>query len=96
MSDTLTGVIISVGSVLTRVTLSAAPSEELFINYDYADPSSKGITNERPLDVLMNKGHVPLLEMQSRGDIGLIHEPSDAESNSSETSEEDVSEKDEV
>ncbi len=85
------------GSVLTRVTLSAAPSEELFIDYDYADPSSKGITNERPLDVLMNKGHVPLLEMQSRsGDIGLVHErDSDGESNGSETSEE-VSVEDEV
>lgn len=56
----------------------AEPNEELFINYDYADPSSKGITNERPIDVLANKGHVTLLEMQSPGDIGELMDSEDS------------------
>jgi hypothetical protein len=71
------------------------PNEELFINYDYADPSSKGITNERPVDVRANKGQLSLstvLQSSSHatGQISAVHETDDSDS-SSETSDEVLS-----
>jgi histone-lysine N-methyltransferase EZH2 len=71
------------------------PNEELFINYDYADPSSKGITNERPVDVRANKGQLSLSTVlqsssQATGQISAVHETDDSDS-SSETSDEVLS-----
>jgi hypothetical protein len=39
----------------------AATNEELFINYGYEEPQSKGIVTERPYDVVAAKSHLPVV-----------------------------------
>ena len=73
------------------------PSEELFIDYDYSDPRSKGITNERPIDVLVNKGqlsseHVIYSEI-SASEIGhVIYGSTDSDTSDEMSSDEDENE----